>query len=57
MPVPVVQVGIVRVTVHDGRVDVFVHVRLGGLGAKFVLMPVMLVMDVPMRVAQRFMGM
>jgi hypothetical protein len=43
---PVMDVGIVRVAVRHGRVDMPVRVGLYGLRARFMLMAVMLVVNV-----------
>ena len=55
MTVPVVQVRIVRMTVHERFVHMLVRMWLDGVRLAVVQVPVMLVMRVPMGVSERSM--
>ena len=56
MPMPVVQIGIVRMAVAEGRVEMLVGVGLRHCDLGGVPMPVMHIVAVAMVVAQRLVG-
>jgi hypothetical protein len=53
VPAPMVQIQIVRMPVHQGVVRVLVHVQLDTIPLATMRVPVMLVVDVPVRVGER----
>ena len=57
VPVPVVQVGVVRVPMHHRLMPMQVGMRLTGVDARCMIMPMVLVMAVPVLVFQHLVGM